>query len=453
VHGADLLVRGRRVVTPAGVRDVCVHVSDGRIERVAAYDDVPAGRELVDVGDLVVLPGLVDTHVHVNEPGRTEWEGFATATRAAAAGGVTTILDMPLNSIPPTVTQEALTEKRATAEGASRVDVGFWGGAVPSNLGRLGDLHAAGVFGFKCFLCPSGVEEFPALDLEQLRAAMAEIAAFDGLLIVHAELPGPIEEATARLTSADPLAYRTYVASRPPEAEASAVAAVVDAAIETGCRAHVLHLSSADALGPVATARESGSVITAETCPHYLTFTSEEIEAGAPGSTEFKCAPPIREAENRERLWAGLGQGLLGAVVSDHSPCTPELKSGSYLEAWGGVASLQLGLRAVWTGARNRMFSLADVARWMSEGPAAIAGLASKGAIAAGKDADLVLFDPDETSVCDPAELHHRHPVTPYAGRRLDGRVAATYVRGMETYADGRFRDPPPGMLLTRGSA
>jgi allantoinase len=440
------------VVTPAGVHDACVHVSDGRIERVAAYDDVPAGRELVDAGDLVILPGLVDTHVHVNEPGRTEWEGFATATRAAAAGGVTTILDMPLNSIPPTITPEALAEKRAAAEGVSPVDVGFWGGAVPSNLGRLGDLHTAGVFGFKCFLCPSGVEEFPSLDLEQLRSAMVEIAAFDGLLIVHAELPGPIEAATARLTSADPLAYRTYVASRPPEAEASAVAAVVDAAIDTGCRAHVLHLSSADSLRPVATARENGPMITAETCPHYLTFTSEEIEAGAPG-TEFKCAPPIREAENREQLWAGLGQGVLGAVVSDHSPCTPDLKSGSYLEAWGGIASLQLGLRVVWTGARNRMFSLADVARWMSEGPAAIAGLASKGAIAAGKDADLVLFDPDETSVCDPAELHHRHPVTPYAGRRLDGRVAATYVRGTEVYADGRFPDPPPGMLLTRGSA
>jgi allantoinase len=441
------------VVTPAGVRDACIHVSDGRIERVAAYDDVPSGRELVDAGDLVVLPGLVDTHVHVNEPGRTEWEGFATATRAAAAGGVTTILDMPLNSIPPTITPEALAEKRATAQGASQVDVGFWGGAVPSSLGRLGELHAAGVFGFKCFLCPSGVEEFPSLDLEQLRAAMAEIAAFDGLLIVHAELPGPIEEATARLTGADPLAYRTYVASRPPEAEASAVAAVVDAAIGTGCRAHVLHLSSADALKAVATARETESMITAETCPHYLTFASEEIEAGAPGRTEFKCAPPIREGENREQLWAGLGRGLLGAVVSDHSPCTPDLKSGSYLEAWGGIASLELGLRAVWTGARDRTFSLADVARWMSEGPAKIAGLASKGAIAAGKDADLVLFDPDETSVCDPAELHHRHPVTPYAGRRLDGRVVASYVRGMETYADGRFRDPPPGMLLTRESA
>lgn len=448
VHGADLLVRGRRVITPAGTREACVHVSDGRIERVTAYDDVPAGRELVDAGDLVVLPGLVDSHVHVNEPGRTEWEGFATATRAAAAGGVTTILDMPLNSIPPTITPEALSEKRAAAEEVCRVDVGFWGGAVPANLGRLDDLHAAGVFGFKCFLCPSGVDEFPSLALEQLRAATAEIAAFDGLLLVHAELPGPIEAATDRLAGEDPFAYRTYLESRPPEAEESAVAAVVDAATATGCRAHVLHLSAADAL-PLLRGRPS---ITAETCPHYLTFTSEEIEAGPPGSTEFKCAPPIRGAENRERLWAGLGDGALRAVVSDHSPCTPDLKSGSFLEAWGGIASLQLGLRAVWTGARTRTFTLEDVARWMSEGPAAIAGLASKGAIAAGKDADLVLFDPDETSVCDPAELHHRHQVTPYAGRGLDGRVAATYVRGIEVYADGAFHDPPQGMLLSRGS-
>jgi allantoinase len=436
------------------MREACIHVSDGRIEQVAAYDDdVPAGRELVDAGDLVVLPGLVDTHVHVNEPGRTEWEGFATATRAAAAGGVTTLLDMPLNSIPPTTTPEALRKKREATEGVRRIDVGFWGGAVPSNLGRLRELHAAGVFGFKCFLCPSGVEEFPSLDLEQLRAAMEEIAGFGGLLIVHAELPGPIEEATDRSAGADPLAYRTYLASRPPEAEESAVAAVVDAAIATGCRAHVLHLSTADALGPVATARSAGSSITAETCPHYLTFTSEEIEAGAPGSTEFKCAPPIREAANRERLWTALRDGVLRTVVSDHSPCTPDLKSGSYLEAWGGIASLQLGLRAVWTEARSRAFSLEDVARWMSEGPATIAELASKGAIVAGKDADLVLFDPDDSFVCDPAELHHRHRVTPYAGRRLDGRVAATYVRGMEVFTDGRFRDPPSGMLLTRGSA
>jgi allantoinase len=444
VHEADVLIRGRRIVTAGGVREACIHVVDGRIERVAPFDDLPSGVPLVDAGDrAVVMPGLVDTHVHVNEPGRTEWEGFETATRAAAAGGVTTILDMPLNSIPPTTTIAALSEKRAAADGKVRVDVGFWGGAVPDDLGQLRELHGAGVYGFKAFLCPSGVEEFPPIDLEQLRSAMKEIAAFDGLLIVHAELPESIERATGLLRGADPFAYPTYLASRPPKAEEGAVEAVVEASRSTGCRAHVLHLSAAscaDLLGGV----------TAETCPHYLTFAAEEITDGA---TEFKCAPPIREAENRERLWEELRAGRIAAVVSDHSPCTADLKAGSFFDAWGGIASVQLGLRAVWTQARARGVGLEDVARWMSEGPAAIAGLERKGSIAEGKDADLVLFEPDEASEIDPTELHHRNPVTPYAGLRLDGRVAATYVRGVRVYADGRFLDEPAGRLLSRGAA
>jgi len=443
VHGADVLIRGRRIVTAGGVREACIHVVDGRIERVAPFDELPSGVPLVDAGDRVVMPGLVDTHVHVNEPGRTEWEGFETATRAAAAGGVTTILDMPLNSIPPTTTIAALSEKRAAADGKVHVDVGFWGGAVPDDLGQLRELHRAGVYGFKAFLCPSGVEEFPPIDLEQLRSAMEEIAAFDGLLIVHAELPESIERATGLLRGADPFAYPTYLASRPPKAEEGAVGAVVEASRSTGCRAHVLHLSAAscaDLLGGV----------TAETCPHYLTFAAEEITDGA---TELKCAPPIREAENRERLWEELRAGRIAAVVSDHSPCTADLKAGSFFDAWGGIASVQLGLRAVWTQARARGFGLEDVARWMSDGSAAIAGLERKGSIAGGKDADLVLFEPDEVSEIDPTELHHRNPVTPYAGLRLDGRVAATYVRGVRVYADGRFRDEPAGRLLSRGAA
>ena len=443
MHGPDLAVRGRRVVTPEGTRERCVHVSGGRITRVTAYDDVPDGVELADVGDLVVLPGIVDTHVHVNEPGRTEWEGFATATRAAAAGGVTTIVDMPLNSIPPTTSPEALDAKRSAAEGAVHVDVGFWGGAVPRNLGRLRELHEAGVFGFKCFLCPSGVDEFPPLDLAQLREAMEEIATFDGLLIVHAELPEPIEQAAGRLGDADPFAFETYLASRPPEAEERAVTAVLEATRITGCRAHVLHLSAAATLEQIAAADHSR--VTAETCPHYLVFAAEEIE---PGATEFKCAPPIRAAENRDRLWEGLRVGALAAVVSDHSPSTPELKAGSFLQAWGGVASVQLGLRAVWTEARRRGFTLEDLASWMSAGPARIAGLERKGEIAEGKDADLVVFDPDHAATVDAAELHHRHPVTPYAGRRLDGRIVATYVRGVEVYSDGDFLDRPVGRLL-----
>jgi allantoinase len=446
VYGADVLFRGLRVVTPDGVREACIHVADGRIVRVASFDDVPSGVPLIDSGDRVILPGAVDTHVHVNEPGRTEWEGFETATRAAAAGGVTTILDMPLNSIPPTTTIDAFAEKRAAADGIAHVDVGFWGGAVPDDLGHLSELHDAGVFGFKCFLCPSGVDEFGSLELEQLGAAAAEIAGFDGLLIVHAELPEPIERATRGLGDADAFAYRTYLSSRPPEAEEEAIAAVAEASAATGCRTHVLHLSAATGLDDRA---RSDARISVETCPHYLTFAAEEIPDGA---TEFKCAPPIRGAENRERLWDALRAGRIAAIVSDHSPCTADLKAGSFFDAWGGIASVQLGLRAVWTQARARGFALEDVARWMSEGPAVVAGLERKGAIVEGRDADLVLFEPEGGSEVDPSELHHRNPVTPYAGRRLDGRVSATYVRGVEVYAEGRFRDEAAGRLLSRGA-
>jgi allantoinase len=275
---------------------------------------------------------------------------------------------------------------------------------------------------------------------------MAEVAAFDGLLIVHAELPEALAEASDGLEDADARVYATYLASRPDDAEVRAVERVVDAADATGCRVHVLHVSSAEVLAQL----PAGGRVTAETCPHYLTFASEEIEDGR---YEFKCAPPIRGDANRERLWDGLRRGALGAVVSDHSPCTPDLKSGSFFEAWGGIASLQLGLRAVWTQARGRGFGLEDLARWMSEGPARIAGLQSKGAIAEGRDADLVLFDADRSTVCHPDELHHRHPLTPYAGRLLDGWVEATYVRGMRVFGDGRFLDAPAGRLLRRGEA
>ena len=439
---AGLAIRGRSVVTPDEVRAACIHVSNGVIERVAAYDDIPKGARLVEAGDAVILPGLVDTHVHVNEPGRTEWEGFDSATRAAAAGGVTTIVDMPLNSIPPTTSVPALEVKRAAAAGKVHVDVGFWGGAIPDALGTLRGLHEEGVFGFKAFLCPSGVDEFPPLDLDQLRAAMKEIAAFDGLLIVHAELP---DELIADAPG-DPRSYATYLASRPHEAELRAIEAVVEASRDTGCRAHVLHLSAAGALGIL----DGAGRTTAETCPHYLTFEADEI---AHGAAAFKCAPPIREGANRELLWAGLRDGRIDAIVSDHSPSTPDLKAGSFLDAWGGIASVELGLRAVWTGARARGHSVADLARWMSAAPAALIGLERKGEIAEGRDADLVVFDPDDEAEVDPAELHHRNPVTPYAGRRLDGRVAATYVRGVEVYADGTFPNEGTGGLLRRGAA
>ena len=442
MNGPDLAIRARRVFTPDGMREGCLHVADGSIQRVAPFDDVPGGVPLVDVEERVILPGLVDTHVHVNEPGRTEWEGFETATRAAAAGGVTTIVDMPLNSIPPTTTVAALEEKRAAALGQAHVDVGFWGGAVPDALGALRELQEEGVFGFKAFLCPSGVDEFPPLDLDRLRAAMEEIAAFDGLLIVHAELPDEL----IRDAPGDPHAYGTYLASRPHEAERRAIEEVVGTSRDTGCRAHVLHLSAAGALDVL----DGVERVTVETCPHYLTFEADEI---AHGATAFKCAPPIREIANRELLWAGLRDGRIDAVVSDHSPSTPDLKRGSFLDAWGGIASVELGLRAVWTQARTRGHSLEDVVRWMCAGPAAVAGLDRKGTISEGSDADLVVFDPEASSVFDAAELHHRHPVTPYAGMRLDGRVLATYVRGVQVYADGRFPNRCAGRLLRRGEA
>jgi allantoinase len=433
----DLVVRARRVVTPAGEAPAAVGVRSGRIATVGRYEDAPAGTVTL-ADEEVLLPGLVDSHVHVNEPGRTDWEGFATATAAAAAGGITTIVDMPLNSVPPTVDPAALAAKRAAAAGRVHVDVAFWGGAVPASLGRLRALHEAGVVGVKCFLLDSGVPEFPPLDAEQLRAALAELAAFDGLLVAHAEDPATIEAAPP---AAGP-DYRAFVRSRPPEAETRAVATLIEAARATGARVHVAHVSAAAVLPLLEAAVADGVRITAETCPHYLTLAAEDVPAGA---TEAKCCPPVRDRANREALWAGLRAGTLGCVVSDHSPCPPELKrfdTGDFGAAWGGIASLQLALPLVWTGARERGLTLPDVVRWMAAGPAALTGLAGKSRIAPGADADLVAFAPEETFVVDPARLRHRHAVSPYAGRTLHGVVRTTWVRGRETGVE------PIGTLL-----
>ncbi|WP_119729585.1 allantoinase AllB [Thermomonospora amylolytica] len=423
----DLVVRSRRTVTPEGERPLAVCVRDGRIAELRPYDAPAEAARETDLGEVALLPGLVDTHVHVNEPGRTEWEGFRTATRAAAAGGVTTLIDMPLNSVPPTVGVAELEVKRTAARGRVHVDVGFWGGAVPGNVPALRPLHEAGVYGFKCFTSPSGVDEFPALAWDEVRAAMTEIASFDGLLIVHAEDPDALAEPAGG-------AFADFLASRPPEAELGAIGRLVDLAARTGCRLHIVHLSAADALPLLAEARRSGVRVTAETCPHYLTLTAEEVPEGA---TEFKCCPPIRTAANRERLWEGLAAGVISTVVSDHSPCVPELKRGDFATAWGGISSVQLGLPAVWTAARARGHSLADVAGWMAAGPADLVGLPGKGRIAVGHDADLVAFAADERQVVDPAALHHRHRLTPYAGRELTGVVRATWLRGEQVSPAG----------------
>jgi allantoinase len=448
----DLVVRGQRVVTGGELVAAAVYVRDGVIDRVAAADDPPPpGALVVDAGEAVVLPGLVDTHVHVNEPGRTDWEGFDTATRAAAAGGVTTIVDMPLNSLPPTTTPAALERKREAAAGQCHVDVGFWGGAVPGNLAELGPLWDAGVMGFKAFLVDSGVEEFPAVGLAELEGAMAALAGLGALAVVHAEAPGLIAAATAAVAGEDPRAYATWLRSRPDAAEAEAVATVAGLSLRLGTRAHVLHLSSAEALEPLRRARAAGAPLSAETCPHYLTLAAEQVPDGA---TEFKCAPPVRSAANQARLWEALAAGDLALVCSDHSPCPPEHKlpeAGDFLAAWGGISSLQLGLPLVWSGARERGHSLVELAEWMCAAPARLVGLQHrKGAIAPGRDADLLLLDPEASFTVDPAYLYHRHPVTPYAGRVLHGVVRATFLRGRLAWDTTGFAPGPRGRLLAR---
>jgi allantoinase len=429
----DLVVRSRRVILPGGEAPAAVVVEGGRIVAIEPYDAAVTAGADVDLAGIVLSPGLVDTHVHVNEPGRTEWEGFATATRAAAAGGVTTIIDMPLNSLPPTVDAAALAVKRAAATGQCHVDVGFWGGAVPGNASALPELHAAGVFGFKAFLADSGVPEFPPVDREQLAAAMA---AADALFVVHAEDPDHLHDA------ASSAAYADFLSSRPADAEHAAVATAIAVARAAGRRVHILHLSAASALPLIAQAKADGVRVTAETCPHYLTLDAAEVPDGA---TEFKCCPPIRDSANADQLWRALADGLITAVVSDHSPCTPELKrqdTGDFAAAWGGIASVQLGLPVVWTAAQARGYSLADVVSWMSRRPADLVGLARKGRIAVGADADLVAFDPDAEFVVDAHALNHKNPVTPYAGKTLRGVVRATWLRGVPVTGaerNGRF--------------
>jgi len=401
---------------------------------------------------LHVFPGLVDTHVHINEPGRTEWEGFDTATRAAAAGGVTTLVDMPLNSIPPTTTLEGLRSKVDALEQKARVDVALCGGLVRSNPLGLAELWKEGVLSFKCFLAESGVDEFAYVDEAALRAGMRELAKIDAPLFVHAELPEPLSEGEKAALGLDPRKYETYLKSRPRRAEDAAIGLVLRLAKETGARAHVVHLSSSDALDTFRRAREGNVALTVETCPHYLTFAAEEIPDGA---TEYKCAPPIRERNNRERLWDALREGMIDQVVTDHSPATVELKcsgSGDFMKAWGGISSLQIGLSAVWTEARARGRTVRDLVHWMSAAPARLAGLsAKKGAIAVGHDADLVFWDPEAEHTIDPATLEHRNKITPYKGRALRGAVMRTILRGETIYERGvGFGAGPRGRWLRR---
>ena len=440
----DLIIRGQRVVLPETVAPRSVHIREERIVFVGDYDDVVAGCEIVDAGESVVMPGLVDTHVHINAPGRTEWEGFRSATLAAAAGGVTTLVDMPLNSIPPTTTLAGFKTKLETARGDCFVDVGFWGGVVPGNTGELALMFEAGVVGFKCFLVPSGVDEFEHVTEADLREAMPELTRLGALLIVHAELPQSIR--TEAVGVAD---YQSFLASRPRVAENEAIELMIRLSREFDTRVHIVHLSSADAIPVLREAQATGVKITAETCPHYLHFAAEDVPAGA---TEFKCCPPIRERDNREELWDGLKDGTIDFIVSDHSPCPGEMKlreSGDFMKAWGGIASLQLRLPIVWTEARRRGFSLLDVTRWLCANPARQVSFEQrKGSIAVGHDADLVIWNPDAQFTVSPTALHHRHKITPYAGELLSGVVHQTFLRGRKIYDDGEFVDASLGQML-----
>ena len=446
-------LKSTRVVLPSGVKEATVIVRGARIVDVlvAGTNGLDASAvEVLDLGDRVLSPGLVDCHVHVNEPGRTEWEGFDTATRAAAAGGVTTIVDMPLNSTPVTTDRGALQAKLEACAGKCFVDVGFWGGVVPGNAGALHDLASGGVLGCKAFLVHSGIDDFPNASEEDLRKAMPVLRDLGLPLLAHAEL-----DLGAPTAPADPRGYGSYLASRPPEWEDAAIRLLIDLSRATRCPVHIVHLSSAGSLSALRRAKDEGLPVTVETCPHYLCLDAESIPVGA---TEYKCAPPIRTRANREALWQGLFEGIIDFVVTDHSPCLPALKlpaEGDFMHAWGGIASLQLGLPAVWTEARGRGAAVSDLARWLSAGPAAFAGLANrKGSLSPGHDADFVVWDPDATFPVDADRLFFRHRISPYLGRELRGQVQETWLRGQRVFSAGAHLGSPAGApLLHRSEA
>jgi allantoinase len=440
----DLVIRAERAVVDGVIGRYDVGLKGSQVATVQpGPSTLRAGRMAAIGPELILLPGLVDTHVHMQDPGNTDWEDFESGTRAAAAGGITTLLDMPLDSVPVTVSADALEVKRRAARGRVHVDVGFWGGVTPTNIGELHRLHDAGVMGFKCFLANTGLPEYPPISTPDMTAAMREVARLDGVLSVHAEDAAGME----RWPEPSTRSYTDFLAGRPKQIENDAIVSVISAARATRARAHVVHLSSSDGVELIRRAQQDGVAVTVETCPHYLALAAEEVPDGA---TEFKTAPPIREAANADVLWQGLRDGTIGMVVSDHSPCSAEMKhrdTGDFAAAFGGSASLQISLPVVWTAARSRGFGIEDVVRWMSSGPARLTRMRRKGRIAAGYDADFCVLAPDETFVVDPGSLHHKQQLTAFAGRTLHGVVHQTWLRGE------RIADAARGELLSRATA
>lgn len=451
------VLRSTRVLTPAGLAPATVLVDGERISAVRGWNDISSDLltsvDFIDFGDLVLLPGLVDTHVHINDPGRSEWEGFETATKAAAAGGVTTLVDMPLNCIPETTNVSALEAKRAAARGKAWVDWATWGGVVPGNAASIEPLARAGVPGFKCFLIHSGIDGFAWVDEADLRLALAQLRGTGLPLLAHAEIAGPVDAATRNLNEAgaDWRKYSTFLRSRPDAAEVDAIAMLIQLADEFETPVHIVHLSSALALPLLDAARERGVPVTVETCAQYLWFAAEDIPDGA---TEFKCAPPIRDNANREKLWMALEDGQIDMVTTDHSPCPPEMKhreAGRFDQAWGGISSLGLALPVMWTAMRQRGLKLGRIGQWMAAAPAQLAGLAGrKGAITPGADADFAVFDPDAEWTVTPGDLHFRHKLSPYLGAKLCGRVVETWLRGERIFCAGKFSDEARGREQVR---
>ncbi|MBI4369458.1 MAG: allantoinase AllB [Elusimicrobia bacterium] len=444
----EWILKSDNVVTDQGVTSAAIWIQDGKIQKITPPGQAPKNATILDAGALAILPGLVDTHVHINEPGRADWEGFESATRAALAGGVTTLVDMPLNSSPVTTTLESLDAKHASATGKLWADCGFWGGVVPGNQNELEPMIKAGALGFKAFLIDSGIDDFPKVDESSLNKAMLILARHGAPLLAHAELEGPLSMREGKVPN-DKHRYAGYLFSRPESWEIEAIEILIRLCQKTGCRTHIVHLSSSEALESIARAKAQGSPITAETCPHYLIFSSEKIPDGA---TQFKCSPPIRDSENQNQLWQALKEGIVDFVVSDHSPCPAEMKlldTGDFMRAWGGISSLQFGLSSIWTQSKNHEFDLCDIVRWMSERPARFAGLGTrKGRIAPGFDADLMIFDPKAAITIEPKMIHHHHKLTPYQGMRLKGQVRTVFLRGSKIYDQGIFNEPA-GQIIT----
>jgi allantoinase len=440
-----LFIRGKNICTPEGIREGYVCIQNGLITEFVTNLSSSISREAIDIGDSLLMPGLVDPHVHLNEPGRTAWEGFATGTRSAAAGGITTLIDMPLNSSPVTTTAAAFDKKATAAEGQLQVDYGFWGGIVPGNTKEIEKLIEKGVPGFKAFLTHSGIDEFPNVTEQDLRKVMPIIARHNLPLLVHCEL------STSQISqpAGNERSYQNYLQSRPKEWEDEAIALMIQLCEQYQCPVHIVHLSSANSIAQIKKAREKGLPITVETAQHYLYFNAEEIPDA---QTAFKCAPPIREKENNEQLWQALQEGIIDFVATDHSPSSPDMKefeSGNLMKAWGGISSLQLALPVLWTAARQRNIPVTDMAKWLSTNPAKFSGLQLKGKIASGGDADLVVWNPDKKFTVTAEQLNHKHKMTPYLNQELYGVVEQTWLRGQLVYDHGNFPALNKGKIVT----